>query len=80
MKEKCVVTISRYWNNPKIITEVTGEKIALSMEMGDFLKAVKNEIGSVATVITKQEFSTRLDKAVETVLEKVKEESVKAVY
>lgn len=77
MKE--IVTISRYWNQPYIKINVTDESISLSISMDDFLSAVKKEIGSVRWVVKDETFEYRLDKAVRSVLEKIKEESVKAV-
>lgn len=71
------VTISRYWNNPKISTIVTTEGISLTIELEDFITALKEEIGSVSTTFTKKSFSQQLDNAVITVLEKIKEESIK---
>ena len=77
MKE--IVTISRNWNNPNIKVTVTDSDISLSMTMDDFIEAVKKEIGSVRWVVKDDTFEFRLLKAVKTVLEKVKEESIKAV-
>ncbi len=77
MKE--LVTISRHWNKPYIQVNVTDESISLSITLDDFLSAVKKEIGSVRWVVKDETFELRLDKAVKSVLEKIKEESVKAV-
>lgn len=76
---KSVVTISRHWNNPKITTTISPEGISLQMEMADFVSALKQEIGKVTWVFTQTEFEKRVDAAVATVLEGVKEESVKAI-
>jgi hypothetical protein len=75
---KSTVTISRHWNNPKINKTVTVDGIALSIDMDDFVTALKEEIGSVTTTFTKKTFETKLDKAVYSTIEKIKEESKKA--
>lgn len=77
MKE--IVTISRYWNKPSIGVVVTDQSISLSITLDDFIDAVKKEIGSVRWVVKDETFEARLDKAVKTVLEKVKEESTKVI-
>ena len=71
------VTISRYWNNPEISTSIDSDQITLSISMEDFTKALKSEIGSVATTFTQKSFEKKLDEAINSVLEKVKEESIK---
>ena len=77
MKE--LVTISRHWNKPFIKVVVTDEDISLTITMDDFIDAVKKEIGSVRYVVKDETFEHRLNEAVKTVLEKVKEESIKVV-
>ena len=74
-----IVTISRYWNHPEIYTMVTSEDISLSISLDDFIKALKLEIGSVAWIFTKTAFNSKLDKTISTVIERIKEESVKAI-
>lgn len=76
---KSVVTISRNWNNPKITTTITGEHISIQMSIEDFVTALKAEIGSVTWVMTKAGFEARLDAAVATVLQGMKDETVKVV-
>jgi hypothetical protein len=76
---KSIVTISRHWNNPKIETTISKAGIVLKCELGDFVSALKAEMGSVTWVFTKQEFEKRLDKAIETVLSGIKEESAKVI-
>ena len=76
---KSVVTISRNWNNPKIITTITGEKISIQMSIEDFVTALKAEIGSVTWVVTKAAFDTKLDEAVSRVIEGIKDESAKVM-
>ena len=76
---KSVVTISRKWNNPKILTTISSEGISLQMDMDDFVTALKQEVGKVTWVFTQKEFEKRIDAAVETVLYGIKEESIKVV-
>jgi hypothetical protein len=74
-----IVTISRYWDNPKINTTIEDNFIALRISLNSFTKALKSEIGSVAMVFKKDTFDKRFDQAVLRVLSKVKEESTKVV-
>lgn len=76
---KRVITISRKWHSPHITTVVTDESISLSIDLEDFVKALIKEIGSVALVFTGKSFEKKLKKAVENVIEGVKEESVKVI-
>lgn len=77
--EKAVVTISRYWDNPKIFTKVTNKEISLEISLDDFKKAIKNEIGSVATTFTKAGLDQKIDKAFDNVIKGIKEESAKVI-
>ena len=77
MKE--LVTISRHWNKPFIKVVVTDEDISLTITMDDFIDAVKKEIGSVRWIIKDETFEYRLDKAVKVAIERIKEESSKAM-
>lgn len=67
------------WNNPQIITTVSNESISLEADLNDFITALKQEIGSIKFVFTQKEFEKRLDDAVETILAKVKEETIKVM-
>jgi len=67
-----VITVSRYWNNPKITTSVSAEGISISMDMEDFKNILNQEIGYVMT-------KSKLDKSVEMILERMKEESIKVM-
>lgn len=78
-KMKGVITISRYWTNPKITTILSDESINLSINLDDFISAIKNEIPLVTWTFKQATFEKQFDSAVATVLEKVKEESIKVV-
>lgn len=73
------VTISRYWNRPEINITVNDELISLNMKMDDFIKALKEEIGSVTWTFRDKTFNEAMDNAVQSVIKKVKEESVKVM-
>lgn len=79
---KVQVCISRKWHHPKILTTVdfTSEGgIQLSLELVDFLEALRQEIGSVTTTLTRAQFQKKFDAAAERALRGVKEESLKVV-
>ena len=74
-----IVTISKYWNSPEITTVMTTDKIALKIDIEDFKKALKEEIGSVKWIFRNSSFRKRVDEAFFNVLEKIKEESIKTI-
>jgi hypothetical protein len=83
---KYSVTISRKWHNPEVKTMVfscneIGENLFIRLEvsMDDFIKALKKEVGPVRWIFTQKKFETRLNEALERVLEEIKKESVKVV-
>lgn len=76
---KNILTISRYWNNPKIITTISSEEISLQMDLDDFCIALKQEIGSIATTFTQKAFAIKFDNAIAIILKRVKEESIKTI-
>jgi hypothetical protein len=76
---KAVVTISRHWDNPKIMTTLSTEGISLQTDLVDFIEALAQEIGPITWVFTDKKFREKLNQAVITVTEKIKEESIKAI-
>ena len=76
---KSIITVSRKWDNPKITTTLSDEEIKLQCKLTDFLNALKTEIGSTTFTVTKSGFNKQFDKAVERVLQGIKEESAKVV-
>ena len=72
-----LVTITRYWHAPQIHLKVTDEKIGLDLPLEDFLKALKQEIGSVKLILRQATWDQQFDEAWRRTVEKVKEESVK---
>jgi hypothetical protein len=47
MKQKSMVTVSKYWNNPKITTEIWLEGIQLTKDLDDFKESLKYEVGKL---------------------------------
>jgi len=76
---KSVITISRYWDKPEILTTLSTEGISLQTNLVDFIEALVQEIGSVTWVFTDKKFREKLDQAVIEVTEKIKEESIKVI-
>lgn len=76
---RTVITISKYWNHPKIQTSINNKEINMEMELDDFIEALKREIGSVTWIFRDKTFSEQIEKAKEIVLSKVKEETIKVV-
>ena len=83
MPKGIYVTISRHWNSPKITTTITDEEIGLQMDMEDFRKALKSElgnlipfrealkekIGSVTWVMKKATIDKRIDEGIDAIKE-----------
>lgn len=76
---KTIITISRYWHKPKIMSVVWGEGISMSIDVDDFKKALKQEIGSVRWIFKNSTFDAVIESAFQRVVEKIKEESAKTV-
>ena len=71
------LTISRYWNNPQIETIITNDSIGLSIGLNDFAAALTKEIGSVMWTFKQATFEKQVSNAIQVVLSKIKEESIK---
>lgn len=77
MTTKSVITISRHWDNPEIMTTLSMEGIALQIDLPDFMEALIRELGPITWVWTDKQFRGKMDVAVKEVLEKIKQESIK---
>ena len=77
--KKSVVTVSRRWDNPEIKTTISNESISLEISLEDFKTAMLAEIGSVTTILTREQFKKRFETALVNVIAGVKEESIKVV-
>jgi hypothetical protein len=76
---KNIVTISRYWDKPEIITTISNESISLNANLSDFMAGLVEELWPLGIVFTKRQLAARLEKAAEIVIKKIKEESAKAI-
>ena len=79
MRPGTFITISRYWNNPKISTTISMEGIALQSDLDDFVEAIIREIGPITWIVTEKQFREKVSTAVHKVTEMIKEESIKVV-
>ena len=64
---------------PQIETTVSNDSISLKCDIDDFIEAVVQELGPVTWVLRDATFRTKLDAAVERVLQGIKDESAKVV-
>jgi hypothetical protein len=78
-KYKMAITISRYWNNPKIMTVLWADGISLTCELEDFLLALQKELGSVRWIFRDKTFRAKFEDAVKVVIQRLKQESAKVV-
>lgn len=72
-----LVVISRYWKEAQISLRVDNEQIKLSIPLQQFIEALCTEAGSVTFTVTEDAFRKQMRKACESVIAKVKEESVR---
>jgi len=63
-KEKAVITISRYWDNPRILTKINLLDISLHIELDNFRKALEYE--------AEQEIRKIIDEKIEEINCKIK--------
>ena len=75
------ITISKYWNNPRIAVNliVTDKSISVQVSLNSFIRALKQEIGSVTLIVKQNSFEQKVDAAVREVIRKIKEESAKVM-
>lgn len=66
-----LVVISRKWNKPKISMIVTNEELSFAIGLGDFMEAVKLEVGA------RDGLGERIDKAAQRVVDGIKSESTR---
>lgn len=76
---KSIVTVSRLWNNPKILVQVTNEGIALTLMLDEFLNAMAAEMGNPTFLVTKAQLLAKMQAAASVVESGVKESSSAAV-
>ena len=73
------LTISKKWHHPEFKFIITNEDLSLEMDFQDFVKALKQEIGSITWTFKKDTFEKQLDEAIQRVISGVKEESAKVI-
>lgn len=76
---KQIVTITRHWSSPEIAIKISDELISLSISLEDYEKALAEELGNPALLLTNKQLKDKLILASRKVIEKVKEESAKVV-
>ena len=69
MKEGIVINKVRKWHEPKTKITITKEGIFEEIKLDDFIKALKEEIGSVTTTLTKKQWDEKYESAVNRVIE-----------
>lgn len=74
---KQIITITRFWHNPKITTTLSDESISLAIELKDFMEALVQELEF--PVLSKKGFRKKLRGVMPHILEVIKAESKKAV-
>lgn len=79
MNSKIALTVSRYWHNPQILHVIWKDGISLTMSLEDFKVALKKELGSVRWIFRAKTFESLIDKAFESIVSSIKEESAKVV-
>jgi hypothetical protein len=72
-EERLQVVISRHWDRPQIEVTVNREKIAVVMDMQDFIKALAAEMPPTWKTLTKDRRDSALSAAYLKTIEKVKE-------
>ena len=73
------LVISKKWHQPQFKYTITDEEMSCEMDFEDFVKAFKQEIGSVTWTFKKETFEKQLDEAIQRVISGAKAESVKVM-
>lgn len=76
---KTVLTITKKWHQPTFTYRIASEDMSAEVDLDDFIKALKAEIGSVTWTLKQASFEKQLDQAVADVLSGIKAESKKVV-
>ena len=69
------VIVSRKWNSPEILVEVTSDGISLEMSLANFLESVVSEAGSPAFVFSQATLLQKLQAASTVVISEIKDAS-----
>lgn len=76
---KSYLTVSRHWNNPEIQIHLDVNGISLKMSLEDLKEALIIELSPVSTLVTKKGLRERLNKAFNSIVSGIKEESAKVI-
>ena len=76
---KMAVTVLRKWDNPEIHLHVNNTEVGVSMELSDFLNALKRELSPSIKLMTDKAFSEKFDNAVMEVIAAMKKETIHIV-
>jgi hypothetical protein len=68
--------VSRKWNNPTINITMNSKEIALEMDAKEFLGTLVEIVGNPTFLVTKAQHLSKLNEAMEQVVEEVKRASV----
>ncbi len=77
--KRSTVVISRYWDNPQILVHVSDQRIAIEVDLNDFLKALVMEMDHPALIVTRSQLADAILAATKQVLSKAKEASAAGV-
>lgn len=75
MKKGTHVRISKDWHKPEITIEVTDTQLEISMELGDFMKAVAAQVGRPIGILTQAQLLAKLEAAAAAVTTSMKWET-----
>ncbi len=73
MKARSAVIVSRKWQNPKIAVTVNADGISIGIELSQFLTSLAEEVGSPATLFSKQALKAKLEEAASKVISEMKD-------
>lgn len=76
---KSAVVVSRRWNSPEILCEVTGDGISLSISDEAFIDSVVESVGNPTLMVTKSQMKAAITKAFRDVIDEMKRASVAVV-
>lgn len=69
------VVVSRQWDNPQILCEITKDGISLAINGDAFVRAVVTEVGNPTLLVTQKQLREKLDEAFQRVIDEIKRAS-----
>ena len=79
MALKTKVVVSRKWHKPNVEAFIDHHEVGTNIDLEDFIKAVVEEVGNPALLLTKAALQKQLLAATEKVLHEMKEATAKVV-